>query len=164
MKRRSPLKRDPVNSPAPQVQGGKKSCPHTTAFAEEAIKRILIITAGSRGDVAPYTGLGRGLLDEGHQVSVAAHPPTKHSSKNADSASGLYRRRRCRAPRRQPPGEGATAGHRVTVGDAASLDGATPESGTGDVMADPPGPVVAANSVELSALGQTASGSVAAYW
>ncbi|MEU2427817.1 glycosyltransferase [Streptomyces sp. NPDC007851] len=37
-------------------------------------KRILIITAGSRGDVAPFTGLGRRLLDVGHQVTVAAHP------------------------------------------------------------------------------------------
>lgn len=36
--------------------------------------RILIVTAGSRGDVAPYTGLGRRLLDAGHQVAVAAHP------------------------------------------------------------------------------------------
>ncbi|MET8116597.1 glycosyltransferase [Streptomyces prasinus] len=36
--------------------------------------RVLIITAGSRGDVAPYTGLGRRLLDAGHQVAVAAHP------------------------------------------------------------------------------------------
>ncbi|MFF3071934.1 glycosyltransferase [Kitasatospora sp. NPDC057904] len=36
--------------------------------------RILIITAGSRGDVAPYTGLGRRLLEAGHQVAVAAHP------------------------------------------------------------------------------------------
>ncbi|GHB32095.1 glycosyltransferase [Streptomyces chryseus] len=36
--------------------------------------RILIITAGSRGDVAPFTGLGRRLLDTGHQVAVAAHP------------------------------------------------------------------------------------------
>ncbi|MQS36147.1 glycosyltransferase [Streptomyces katsurahamanus] len=36
--------------------------------------RILITTAGSRGDVAPFTGLGRRLLDAGHQVTVAAHP------------------------------------------------------------------------------------------
>ncbi|MBP0455172.1 glycosyltransferase family 1 protein [Kitasatospora sp. RG8] len=36
--------------------------------------RILIITAGSRGDVAPFTGLGRRLLDAGHEVTVAAHP------------------------------------------------------------------------------------------
>jgi UDP:flavonoid glycosyltransferase YjiC (YdhE family) len=41
---------------------------------ENRFMRILIITAGSRGDVAPYTGLGRGLMDAGHQVAVAAHP------------------------------------------------------------------------------------------
>ncbi|MEE4598667.1 glycosyltransferase [Streptomyces sp. DSM 41524] len=37
--------------------------------------RILIVTAGSRGDVAPYTGLGRRLVEAGHAVAVAAHPP-----------------------------------------------------------------------------------------
>ncbi|WP_411127881.1 glycosyltransferase [Streptomyces sp. x-19] len=37
--------------------------------------RILIVTAGSRGDVAPFTGLGQHLRDVGHQVAVAAHPP-----------------------------------------------------------------------------------------
>ena len=36
--------------------------------------QILIISVGSRGDVAPFTGLGRRLLDAGHQVAVAAHP------------------------------------------------------------------------------------------
>ncbi|GAA1961639.1 glycosyltransferase [Kitasatospora viridis] len=36
--------------------------------------RILIITAGSQGDVAPFTGLGQRLLTAGHQVTVAAHP------------------------------------------------------------------------------------------
>lgn len=36
--------------------------------------RILIVTAGSRGDVAPFTGLGRRLLEAGHEVAVAAHP------------------------------------------------------------------------------------------
>ncbi|MFD0367372.1 glycosyltransferase [Streptomyces sp. NPDC127114] len=35
--------------------------------------RVLIVTAGSRGDVAPFTGLGRRLSDAGHQVAVAAH-------------------------------------------------------------------------------------------
>ncbi|MFF6775508.1 glycosyltransferase [Streptomyces sp. NPDC012637] len=35
--------------------------------------RILIVTAGSRGDVAPFTGLGRRLLEAGHEVAVAAH-------------------------------------------------------------------------------------------
>lgn len=36
-------------------------------------KRILIVTAGSRGDVAPFTGLGRRLQLAGHQVAMAAH-------------------------------------------------------------------------------------------
>ncbi|MGW3206892.1 glycosyltransferase [Streptomyces sp. NPDC001135] len=33
--------------------------------------RILIATAGSRGDVAPYTGLGAALADAGHEVTLA---------------------------------------------------------------------------------------------
>ena len=35
--------------------------------------RILIVTAGSRGDVAPFTGLGQGLQLAGHRVALAAH-------------------------------------------------------------------------------------------
>ncbi|UQU67871.1 glycosyltransferase [Couchioplanes caeruleus] len=35
--------------------------------------RILVVTAGSRGDVAPYTGLGQRLQRAGHRVAVAAH-------------------------------------------------------------------------------------------
>ncbi|WJK38292.1 glycosyltransferase [Solwaraspora sp. WMMA2056] len=35
--------------------------------------RVEIITAGSRGDVAPYTGLGRTLHAAGHQVTVTTH-------------------------------------------------------------------------------------------
>ncbi|MGW6912488.1 glycosyltransferase [Kitasatospora sp. NPDC054939] len=35
--------------------------------------RILIATAGSRGDVAPFTGLGVRLREAGHQVAVATH-------------------------------------------------------------------------------------------
>ncbi|WP_405650881.1 glycosyltransferase [Streptomyces sp. NBC_00019] len=34
--------------------------------------RILIAAAGSRGDVAPYTGLGSALLRAGHEVALAA--------------------------------------------------------------------------------------------
>ncbi|KOU23446.1 UDP-glucose:sterol glucosyltransferase [Streptomyces sp. WM6372] len=34
--------------------------------------RILIATAGSRGDVAPYTGLGAALRNAGHEVALAA--------------------------------------------------------------------------------------------
>ena len=37
--------------------------------------RVLIVTAGSRGDVAPFTGLGLRLQQAGHQVAVAAHGP-----------------------------------------------------------------------------------------
>lgn len=35
--------------------------------------RILIVTLGSRGDVAPYLGLGRRLMDGGHHVTIATH-------------------------------------------------------------------------------------------
>jgi UDP:flavonoid glycosyltransferase YjiC (YdhE family) len=34
--------------------------------------RVLIVTAGSLGDVAPYTGLGARLLTAGHRVALAA--------------------------------------------------------------------------------------------
>src|SRR4051794_24235239 len=35
--------------------------------------RVLILTAGSHGDVALFTGLGRRLQQAGHQVALAAH-------------------------------------------------------------------------------------------
>src|SRR5215468_6805121 len=35
--------------------------------------RVLIVTAGSHGDVAPFTGLGQRLEQAGHQVAIAAH-------------------------------------------------------------------------------------------
>jgi sterol 3beta-glucosyltransferase len=35
--------------------------------------RVLIVTSGSMGDVAPYTGLGAGLRAAGHAVTAAAH-------------------------------------------------------------------------------------------
>ncbi|MGD1899456.1 MAG: glycosyltransferase [Phormidesmis sp.] len=34
-------------------------------------KRILILTAGSRGDVQPYVALAKGLHREGYEVAVA---------------------------------------------------------------------------------------------
>jgi len=37
--------------------------------------QIVIVTAGSRGDVAPFTGLGQRLRQAGHHVTVAAHEP-----------------------------------------------------------------------------------------
>ncbi|WP_433361525.1 glycosyltransferase [Streptosporangium sp. CA-115845] len=42
----------------------------------EAIRmRVLIIGVGTRGDVAPYTGLGVRLREAGHDVTIAAHDP-----------------------------------------------------------------------------------------
>ena len=35
--------------------------------------RILIVTIGSRGDVAPFTGLGTALGAAGHEVAIASH-------------------------------------------------------------------------------------------
>ncbi|MFD0822901.1 glycosyltransferase, partial [Micromonospora zhanjiangensis] len=46
--------------------------------------RLLIVTAGSRGDVAPYTGLGVRLRAAGHQVAIAAQ------SSFADLVGGCY--------------------------------------------------------------------------
>jgi sterol 3beta-glucosyltransferase len=35
--------------------------------------RVLIVTVGSRGDVAPFTGLGSALQAAGHQVTIATY-------------------------------------------------------------------------------------------
>ncbi|WP_329576795.1 glycosyltransferase [Kitasatospora sp. NBC_01250] len=35
--------------------------------------RVAVMTAGSRGDVAPYTGLGHALAQAGHQVTLVTH-------------------------------------------------------------------------------------------
>ncbi|EPD96045.1 glycosyltransferase [Streptomyces albus] len=35
--------------------------------------RVAVMTAGSRGDIAPYTGLAHGLARAGHRVTVATH-------------------------------------------------------------------------------------------
>ncbi|MFR9676407.1 glycosyltransferase [Streptomyces sp. TR02-1] len=37
--------------------------------------RVALMTAGSRGDVAPYTGLGHGLAAAGHEVTLVTHAP-----------------------------------------------------------------------------------------
>jgi sterol 3beta-glucosyltransferase len=42
-----------------------------------------MVTSGSMGDVAPYTGLGVGLRDAGHDVTVATHAPF------ADAVAGV---------------------------------------------------------------------------
>lgn len=38
-----------------------------------ALMRVAVMTAGSRGDVAPYTGLGQGLAQAGHDVTLVTH-------------------------------------------------------------------------------------------
>jgi sterol 3beta-glucosyltransferase len=40
--------------------------------------RVLIVTSGSMGDVAPYTGLGRRLVAAGHAVTLATHEAFRH--------------------------------------------------------------------------------------
>ncbi|MFD9941874.1 glycosyltransferase [Nonomuraea sp. NPDC059023] len=37
--------------------------------------RVVIIGVGTRGDVAPYTGLGARIRAAGHEVAIAAHAP-----------------------------------------------------------------------------------------
>ncbi|HJD80643.1 glycosyltransferase [Kitasatospora aureofaciens] len=49
--------------------------------------RILIMAAGSHGDVAPYTGLGAHLRAEGHEVALAA--PESLAGPVADSGLGF---------------------------------------------------------------------------
>ena len=46
---------------------------------------VVVIAAGSRGDVAPYTGLGVRLVAAGHTVTVAAH----HALADLVTAAGL---------------------------------------------------------------------------
>ncbi|GAA0691046.1 glycosyltransferase [Kitasatospora atroaurantiaca] len=45
--------------------------------------RILIATAGSQGDVAPYIGLGRRLAQAGHEVSLATHTTFETAARHA---------------------------------------------------------------------------------
>ena len=39
------------------------------------MSRVLVIAVGSRGDVAPLTGVGVALQQDGHEVTVAAYTP-----------------------------------------------------------------------------------------
>lgn len=38
-----------------------------------SVVRVSVITAGSRGDVAPFTGLGHALVRAGHEVTLVTH-------------------------------------------------------------------------------------------
>lgn len=50
-----------------------RSCRRGCRAAILAVVRVAIMTAGSRGDVAPYTGLGHGLSRAGHEVTLVTH-------------------------------------------------------------------------------------------
>ncbi|MFF5288236.1 glycosyltransferase [Paractinoplanes globisporus] len=45
--------------------------------------RVLIVTSGSVGDVAPYAGLGARLRDAGHAVTLATHEPFRAAVERA---------------------------------------------------------------------------------
>jgi sterol 3beta-glucosyltransferase len=46
-----------------------------TGTCREGPARVVILTAGTRGDVAPYTGLGAHLRSAGFRVTIATHEP-----------------------------------------------------------------------------------------
>jgi UDP:flavonoid glycosyltransferase YjiC (YdhE family) len=48
--------------------------------------RVLIVTSGSMGDVAPYTGLGARLQEAGHEVTIATHAPFRETVERAGPA------------------------------------------------------------------------------
>ncbi|MEV5500917.1 glycosyltransferase [Nonomuraea fuscirosea] len=48
--------------------------------------KVLIIGIGTRGDVAPYAGLGVRLREAGHEVTIAAHEPYAELVTDADLA------------------------------------------------------------------------------
>jgi len=52
---------------------------------------VLIVTSGSVGDAAPYTGLGARLQAAGHDVTVASHAPFEATF----AAAGLPFRATC---------------------------------------------------------------------
>ncbi|MEU0194629.1 glycosyltransferase [Streptomyces afghaniensis] len=69
--------------------------------------RVVIMTAGSRGDVAPYTGLGAALARSGHEVTLVTHglfeplaagsgvrfhptPVDPHAVSHSDRGRGLH--------------------------------------------------------------------------
>ncbi|MFD5840488.1 glycosyltransferase [Streptomyces chartreusis] len=75
--------------------------------------RILIAAAGSRGDVAPYTGLGAGLREAGHDVALA----TTDAFAPLVREAGLEFRR---LPTR-PQGPGSVQGRRELMRAAAEF-------------------------------------------
>ncbi|GAA1971637.1 glycosyltransferase [Kitasatospora viridis] len=80
--------------------------------------RILVLAAGSTGDVAPFTGLGARLRAAGHEVTVATQPRFEA----AVTASGLgYRPLRAELHRELSPMKQAAAFIREMGAGAAAL-------------------------------------------
>ncbi len=80
-------------------------------------RRVLIVTSGGGGDVAPYTGLGVRLRDAGFDVAVATHEPYRP----VVTASGLGFRALPGDPREWL--HGAAGGDAGGAGDAAAASG-----------------------------------------
>ena len=89
--------------------------------------RVLIVTSGSMGDVAPFTGLGGRLREAGHEVTVATHEPFRaavdgdrarlpaHPGRHAGAAAAGPRSGRRHLGHRSA-GAGAPAAHRAAPG------------------------------------------------
>ncbi|WP_225825757.1 glycosyltransferase [Streptomyces naphthomycinicus] len=104
--------------------------------------RILIATAGSRGDVAPYTGLGAELARAGHEVTLAA---TEGFASLAHGA-GLGFRRLPGDPRARGGADGR--GEREDAGGRRGSGGGGGRQGRGEVR-DRRGPGGAGGRREL---------------
>ncbi|WP_372349165.1 glycosyltransferase [Streptomyces sp. KL116D] len=92
--------------------------------------RILIAAAGSRGDIAPYTGLGVGLRGAGHDVDIA----TQEEFAPLVRAAGLGFRVLATGPR---DGAGGGAGRRALMRNAAAFTAGLGR-GFADAVADGP--------------------------
>ncbi|MFE5741117.1 glycosyltransferase [Streptomyces celluloflavus] len=99
--------------------------------------KILITAAGSYGDVAPYTGVGAGLREAGHEVTLATHDTYAPLVR----AAGLAFRRLPAGPRAARPDPGrvsapAPNGKRDLIRKAAAfiqeLGGGIAEAATAD--------------------------------
>ncbi|MFE0256818.1 glycosyltransferase [Streptomyces sp. NPDC059010] len=105
--------------------------------------RILIAAAGSRGDVAPYTGLGAGLREAGHEVTLAT----------TDAFAPLVREAGLgfRSLPARPQGQGGVEGRRELMRAAAAF---VTELGRGFADAVDPGTDLLLLSATTAPLGR----------
>src|SRR5689334_7544260 len=74
--RRTPALAQDGRSPCERqnaVSGGSAGGPLRAQREEDREVRVLIVAPGSRGDVAPFTGLGSALRNAGHDVTIAGY-------------------------------------------------------------------------------------------